>query len=373
MSRKDDYLAVLSSAVAEIEIDSFEARGVVYDRPWAIVAEQIQADYADPGPIIAQERAAFLSAIQAIEFGHQQPVAPPVNERIAAPPPVDERMFSPPPLGERAPARPPVSQRRAARPPMTSRRKSMRGRIVFRMVSACVVLVLIWFAYVFAVVRFDSAAAKRWTGDGTQNSWTARVVRAMLSIGDRIEEKRESTPAAGQRAVLYEESDATATGHTFSGRAVWRHETEPTSDGPPAAVLSIDVAIPQKNILLQISLKRAPDGGVISHFVEFKFQNPDGAFSDAVEDVLGLHMKTDELSRGVGLIGKVVKVRAGLFLMGLSGAGTDASQNLKLLKERPWIDLPIIMKDRSRNLLAIEKGTTGQAALDRALVSWGQS
>jgi hypothetical protein len=363
MSRKDDYLAVLSSAVAEIEIDSFEARGVVYDRLWAIVAEQIQADYADPGPIIAQERAAFLNAIQAIEFGHQQPVAPPVNER----------MFAPPPVNQRAPAGRPVGQRRAARPPVTSRRQSMRRRIVFRMVSACAVLVLIWFAYVFAVVRFDSAAAKRWTGDGTQNSWTARIVRAMLSIGDRSAEKRESAPAVGQRAVLYEESDATATGHTFSGRAVWRHETEPTSDGPPTAVLSIDVAIPQKNILLQISLKRAPDGGVISHFVEFKFQNPDGAFSDAVEDVLGLLMKTDELSRGVGLAGKVVKVRAGLFLMGLSGAGTDASQNLKLLKERPWIDLPIIMKDRSRNLLAIEKGTTGQAALDHALVSWGQS
>lgn len=371
MSRKDDYLAVLSSAIAEIQTDSFEARGVVYDRLWRIVAEQIQADYADPGPIIAQERAAFLNAIQAIEFGHQQPVASPVSERIVAAPPVDERMFAPPPINQRAPVDRPVNQPRAARPLRVSRRQSIRGRIVIRMVSACAVLVLISLAYVFAVVRFDSETAKRWAGNGAPNSWTARVVRAMLSIGNHTEEKRQATPIAGPRAVLYEESDATATGNTFSGHAVWRNETESTADGPSAVVLSVDVTIPQKNIRLQTSLKRAPDGGVISHFVEFKFLNPDGSISDAVEDVLGMLMKTDELSRGVGLVGKVVKVQAGLFLMGLSGA--DAGQNLKLLKDRPWIDIPIIMTGRSRSILAIEKGTTGQAALNHALVSWGQS
>jgi hypothetical protein len=363
MSRTDDYLAVLSSAIAEVESDSFEARGIVYDRLWRIVAEQIREDYADPEPIIAQERVSFLDAIQAIEFGHQPPAAPPIHERSVEPPPVNER----------APVRPPVNPGRAPRPRLMSRPRSMLKRIAVRMVSASAVLVLIWLGYVLAVVRFDSAEANRWTGDGAHNSWTARMMRAVLSIGERSEEKRKSTPAAGQRAVLYEESDATATGNTFSGRAVWRHYTEPTAGGPSAVVLSIDAAIPQKNILLQISLKRAPDGGVISHFVEFKFVNPDRSFSDAVDDVLGILMKTDELSRGVGLAGKVVKVQTGLFLMGLSGAGTDASQNLKLLKERPWLDIPLVMKDRSRNILAIEKGTTGQEALNQALASWGQS
>jgi hypothetical protein len=198
-------------------------------------------------------------------------------------------------------------------------------------------------------------------------------MRIVQSIGDLFREKRAPAPIAGQRAVLYEESDKTATGNTFSGRAVWRHHTEKAADGPASAVLSVDVEIPQKNILMQMSVKRAPDGGVISHFVEFKFLNPDKSFSDAVDDVVGILMKTDELSRGVALAGKVVRVQPGMFLMGLSGTGTDASQNLNLLKDRPWLDVPIVMKDRSRSILAIEKGKTGEEALNRALASWGQS
>jgi hypothetical protein len=46
---------------------------------------------------------------------------------------------------------------------------------------------------------------------------------------------------------------------------------------------------------------------------------------------------------------------------------------LKLLKERPWLDIPILMQDKTRGILAIEKGSTGQASIDRALSSWGQT
>jgi hypothetical protein len=353
MSREDEYLAVLSSAIAEVAAGSFEARGAVYDRLWAIVVEQVEADHADPEPVLARERAAFLNAIQTIEFGGRQPAGP-----------------SPPAQGRAMPAQP--SNERTAAPRLgRSRRQPMMRRIALRMVSACAVLAGIWLAYVLVTGRPDPATLR--SDGGAQRSWTTHIMQVVHSFRDLFRERRESPPVASQRAVLHEESDTAAAGNSFSGRAVWRQHTEKAADQSTSAVLSIDVEIPQKNIVLQISVKRAPDGGVISHFVEFKFLNPDRSFSDAVEDVAGILMKPDELSRGVALAGKVVKVQAGVFLMGLSGAETDASRNLSLLKERPWLDIPIVMKDRSRSILAIEKGATGQAALDHVLASWGQS
>ena len=311
---------------------------MVYDRLWTIVLQQLQAERNDSDANVANERVVFLAAVQRIEFG----------ERLPAP--ADRR----------------AETVQAERRP----RRRMLWPIAGRMAGACAVLLIVWFAYL--VVRLDSASAARWAGESAPNSWQAQIMRTVLSIHNLIEKRSVTAPIAGQRAVLYEESAATATGTTFSGHAVWRRHSASTAAGADA--LSIDVEIPQRSFVVKISLRRAPDGGgVISHFVEFRFLTSDLSPSDAVEDVVGILMKNDELSRGIELAGKVVRVQPGVFLMGLSGAEADIGRNLKLLRERPWLDIPIVMKDRSRSILAIEKGSTGQNAVNQALVSWGQT
>jgi hypothetical protein len=331
MSNEARYFAVLAGAIGQIEEDSFEARGVVYDQLWKIVLEQLQADGNASGESIAKERAAFLNAVKRLEFGERLP---------------------PQPGGAAgAPAKP-------ERP----RGRSILRRVAWRTASASVVLAAIGFAYLVFVVD----------GEGAANSWQSQLRRVVHSFGDLVERQPVVAPRPVQRAVLYEESTGAATGATFSGQAVWRHARPPGTAGASAAVLSVDAEIPQKKLVVNISLRRAGDGGgAISHLVEFKFLNPDGSASDAVEDVLGILMKNEELSRGIELAGKVVRVQHGLFLMGLSGSDIDLGRNVKLLKERPWLDIPFVMKDRTRNILAIEKGPTGQSAVEQAFVSWG--
>lgn len=374
MSNEARYFEVLSGAVAQIEEDSFEARGGIYDRLWAIVVERLQAEGDDTDAVLARERAAFLAAVKRIEFGERQATSPeqgavtaletpvPVLETPAPVPETPAPMLEAPAPALGMPS--PLLERRQRRP--------LSRRIAFRMLAACAVLLAIWLAYVVIMVRSDSASAERWAGDGAANSWHAQIMRAALSLGNLLERRSTVEPAVSQRAVLYEESAATATGTTFSGHAVWRHQRA-DSVVSSGAIVSIDVDIPQKSLALRMSLKRAPDGGVISHFVEFRFLNADRSASDAVEDVLGVLMKNDELSRGIELAGKVVRVQRGMFLMGLSGAQADLGRNLKLLKERPWLDIPLVMKDKSRNILAIEKGATGESALNQALDAWGQT
>jgi hypothetical protein len=342
MSNEARYFEVLSGAVAQIEEDSFEARGVIYDRLWNIVVRRLQAEGDDSDETLAIERAAFLAAVKRIEFGERLAISPEDGE-------------GPAPVAITA-----AVERRTTRP--------LLRRVAVRMAGAFALLVVIGIAYLLIVVRLDSASAQRWAGDSAADSWQSQLVRVALSLGNLIERQPATPlpPPVSQRAVLYEESAATATGTTFSGHAVWRHQ--------PGAIVSIDVDLPQKSFALKMSLKRAPDsGGVISHFVEFKFVNADQSASDAVENVLGVLMKTDELSRGIELAGKVVRVQRGIFLMGLSGAAADLGRNLKLLKERPWLDIPLVMKDKSRSILAVEKGATGENALNQALVAWGHT
>src|SRR5262245_2886131 len=78
MSNEARYFEVLSGAVAQVEEDSFEARGVIYDRLWAIVVERLQAEGDDTDEALASERAAFLAAVKRIEFGER--VAPSPEE-----------------------------------------------------------------------------------------------------------------------------------------------------------------------------------------------------------------------------------------------------------------------------------------------------
>ena len=358
MSNEAKYFEVLSGAIAQVDEDSFEARGTVYDHLWKVALQHLEEQGLASGESLASERAAFLSAVRRIEFGERFPESAAAATIHA----------------ERAPqAEEPL---RAEEPPRAKKRprRSVARRIAVRMASACAVLAAVWFAYLVIAVRLDAASAERWTGEGASNSWQSQLMRAALSVGNLFERRPLIAAGPAQRAVLYEENSATATGTTFSGRAVWRHQAGAAKAGASGAELSIDAEIPQKGLFVGISIRRAPDdGGAISHFVEFRFLNPDGSASDMVEDVRGILLKTDELTRGIELIGKVVRVQRGVFLMGLSAAGPDLDRNLKLLKERPWLDIPIVMKDKTRSILAIEKGSTGQNALNQALASWGQT
>src|SRR5258705_1983078 len=118
MSNEAKYFAVLSDAIAQIESDSFEARGIIYDRLWTIVLRRLQAEPDNSDEIVARERAAFLRAVRRVEFGERTPAA--------------AQQGPEPAHTVRQPSRP-------GRPVL--------GRLALRMASACAVLLVVWFAY----------------------------------------------------------------------------------------------------------------------------------------------------------------------------------------------------------------------------------
>jgi hypothetical protein len=180
--------------------------------------------------------------------------------------------------------------------------------------------------------------------------------------------------AQAQRAVLYEEDPANPNGRRFAGSAVW--SVGPGSIGteagrPPETVLRARITIPDRLFTLQWSMRRNTEKSLpANHTVELQFELPDDYQHGGIQSVPGMLAKTAESARGMPLAGLSVKVKSGYFMIGLSGIETESQRNIMLLKERSWLDVPIVYTDGRRAILAIEKGPAGERAFGMAFAAW---
>jgi hypothetical protein len=185
-----------------------------------------------------------------------------------------------------------------------------------------------------------------------------------------------SVPAAAvaQRAVLYEENPGAPAEQlqTFVGTAVWRTETVSPGPGrPPELAMRVDVEIPDRKMTVTITMRRNPDTTLpASHTIEVQFQAPGDPFG-GVANMPGIRAKTTETAQGAPLVGLVVRVMPGYFLIGLSAIDADKEQNLSLLRERGWLDVPFVYNNGRRAVLVLEKGTPGERAVNEAIAAWG--
>ncbi len=199
----------------------------------------------------------------------------------------------------------------------------------------------------------------------------------------RADDRPQSTPiptepygggaAQPQRAVLFEEDTANRDGRQFAGSAVWSAARERIAGGRPGneMVLRAKVAIPDRALGLQLAMRRNTDKTLpATHTVDLVFELPKNYAHGGIENVPGMLAKITETARGVPLAGLTVKVTSGYFLIGLSAVETESRRNIALLKERSWLDVPIVYTDRRRAILAIEKGPSGARAFAEAFAAW---
>lgn len=191
----------------------------------------------------------------------------------------------------------------------------------------------------------------------------------------RPSQSQSGIPAAvAQRAVLYEENPSSGGQQlqTFVGTVVWKTETiSPGPGRPPELGLRIEIEIPDRKMSVMMTIRRNPDTTLpASHTVEVQFTTPGDPFG-GVSNVPGLRAKTTETAQGAPLSGLVVRVMPGFFLIGLSAIDADREQNLTLLRERGWLDLPFVYNNGRRAVLVIEKGAPGERVVNEAVAAWG--
>jgi hypothetical protein len=196
---------------------------------------------------------------------------------------------------------------------------------------------------------------------------------------DAIADAIEGTPEAGssdalvaQRAVLYEEplDAATAVAGVTAINAVvtWRF-VESGANGPE---IEANLEVPERAMKIRLSIRRNNDSTLpASHLVEAVVDTPADFPGKGVRSIPRLVFKLSEDERGLPLVGAAAKVADGFFWIALSSAQADIQQNLQLMRERLWIDLPIVYQTNQRAILTFEKGTPGDRVFQRAFAAWG--
>jgi hypothetical protein len=155
----------------------------------------------------------------------------------------------------------------------------------------------------------------------------------------------------------------------------WRTEAVPPAPGQPADLaIRADIEIPGRHISVGWSLRRNNDKSLpASHTVEVKFTPTPGFGHGGIANVPGVLMKQSESTRGVPLRGLAVRASTNFFLIGLSSVDAEMRSNMRLLKERLWLDLPVVYGDGNRAIIAVEKGIPGERAFADAFAAWDDS
>lgn len=181
------------------------------------------------------------------------------------------------------------------------------------------------------------------------------------------------TALVAQKAVLYEEpldSTKAATGVTQINAAVtWSFVDDPSNG--PSVVANVDV--PQRGLSLRVLIHKNADKTLpASHLIEVSVQTSAAFPGKSISSIPRLVLKPSEDARGQPLIGATAKVSDGLFWIALSALPADIQSNLSLLKDRDWIDLPLVYETGQRAILTFEKGTPGDRVLAQAMSAWGE-
>src|SRR5690606_9472423 len=141
--------------------------------------------------------------------------------------------------------------------------------------------------------------------------------------------------------------------------------------GPNGPTLEANLDIPERSLKIRFAVHKNADSSLPpSHLVEVVIDAPPDFPGKGIRSVPRIVMKPTEDARRQPLIGAAAKVADGFFWIALSAAPNDVNDNLALLRERNWIDLPLVYENGQRAIVTFEKGTPGDRVFSRAITAW---
>ena len=212
-------------------------------------------------------------------------------------------------------------------------------------------------------------------GDTAGDAASAPAAPAVVAAADA----QQPLPAAqdggaalvAQKAVLYEEpldSAKAAAGVTQINAAVTWDFVNDSTNGP-SVVANLDV--PDRGLKVKLTFHKNTDNTLpASHLIEVIVTATPAFPGKGVANIPRLVLKPSEDARGQPLVGATAKVADGFFWIALSALPADVDSNLSLLKDRDWVDLPLVYDTGQRAILTFEKGTPGDRALAQAMTAW---
>jgi len=175
----------------------------------------------------------------------------------------------------------------------------------------------------------------------------------------------------GQKVFLYEERLGQTSPTAFQGTVTWSLQEGKGADGRPEPSVQGLITVPDRGLTATITVSRNSDSSLpASHLIELAFQVPPNFEGGAIDNVQRVALKATEQDRGDALIAVPAKVTDDVYMVALNDFPDARKTNLDLLKNRNWIDIPVVYRNGRRALLTMEKGPTGTDAFNKAIAEW---
>ncbi|HEV7983434.1 MAG TPA: hypothetical protein VGP86_11105 [Xanthobacteraceae bacterium] len=229
----------------------------------------------------------------------------------------------------------------------------------------------------------DLSKSPDWSGQ-----WKRTSVVAFACLHSRFASAQDSrpaprsatppsvqTPAAKnpepfERAILYVEDQNE--GQRNAGMVRWRTRKAAGTQGAASKlVLEANIEITDGHLKALLSIMPSDDGSQSTiQMIEAIFTPLPGFIHGSISSLAGILVKEDEVKRGVSLARTGTATGANTFRVPLAQGDFEKAQNLRMLRDNPWISLAIVFSDGRRAVIAVEKGASGDKAVATALATW---
>ena len=177
-----------------------------------------------------------------------------------------------------------------------------------------------------------------------------------------------------QKMILYEERLGQQSLEVKEGTVVWTMVSEPSGDGPDEQVIRGEINNPEKGLSALITIKRNTDPSLpASHIVEVVFALPPDFEGGSIDQLQRIAMKQTEADQGNPLIAVPAKITQDFYMVALNDLAEARDANVDLLRQRNWIDIPVVYANGRQALITLEKGTSGTEVFNQALDAWARA
>jgi hypothetical protein len=181
-----------------------------------------------------------------------------------------------------------------------------------------------------------------------------------------VEALREGVPVGPFRAGLIEENPG-GSPRIETGTAIWQVEGDPatTAEHGPTAIKAIaTIGKGPARVTLTLRNEPAADGsGPLS--MDLNVDMP----GDAVVQAGVPEMRNSGIDRGVALYAAVSGDPSHI-RFAFAGNQSDGEQNVRMLAQRSWLDVPVRLRSGRKVVFAIEKGTAVRDMMREAFRLW---
>lgn len=198
------------------------------------------------------------------------------------------------------------------------------------------------------------------------------------TAGQPVSAAESTAPASqpigvAQKMFLYEERLDQQSPTVTQGTVVWSLVTQPDETGKSDVAIRGEVNDPDNGLTALITLKRNTDSSLpASHIIEVVFAVPSDFAGGSIDQVQRVALKQTEQDQGNPLIAVSAKITQDFYMIALNDLQSAVDENTKLMRQRNWIDIPVVYTNGRRALITLEKGSSGVEVFNQALDEWAK-